>query len=165
MSVKYWGYFAGKVLLAAAIAAGAFWAMHRYWPVQQYWLPVYKPLVGYRLVEYTYVPKFGTDLAFTTAVGLWFLFTCGLLYLAVWDQRYRCRVCLRRLRMPIQTGSWSSMLQRGRPRIEYICAYGHGTLNVEQLQIGGVENPEWTPQQEDLWEELYAGLSRSDEKR
>ena len=46
----------------------------------------------------------------------------------IWDQRYRCRVCLRRLRMPVETGSWSRMLQFGRPRIEYICPYGHGTL-------------------------------------
>jgi hypothetical protein len=163
--VKYWGYFAGKVLLIAAAAAGMLLALESYWPVQHYWLPIYTPRVGYRLIEYIYVPKFGRDLAFTAAVGFWFLFCCGLLYLAIRDQRYRCRVCLRRLRMPIQTGSWSSMLQRGRPRIEYICAYGHGKLNVEQLQITGGENPEWTPQQEDPWEELCADLSSSDDKR
>ena len=31
------------------------------------------------------------------------------------------------------------MLQFGRPTIEYICPYGHGRLNVEQVQIAGAE--------------------------
>jgi hypothetical protein len=48
------------------------------------------------------------------------------------------------------------MLQFGRPRIEYICPYGHGTLKEEELQISGLENPEWTPHSDDLWEELCA---------
>ena len=69
---------------------------------------------------------------------LWFLLCCRHLYLIIWDQRYRCRVCLRRLRMPIETGSWSRMLQFGRPRIEYICPYGHGTLKEDELQISGL---------------------------
>ena len=81
----------------------------------------------------------------TLVVGLWFLLCCGVLYLCVLDQRYRCRVCLRRLRMPVETGSWSRMLFLGRPRMEYICPYGHGTLKEAELQIPGMENPEWTP--------------------
>ena len=51
--------------------------------------------------------------------------------------------------MPIETGSWSRMLQFGRPRIEYICPYGHGTLKEDELQISGLENPEWTPHSDD----------------
>ena len=100
-------------------------------------------------------PRFAYDLSYTFAVGLWFLLCCGVLYLCVWDQRYRCRVCLRRLRMPVETGSWGRMLQFGRPRIEYICPYGHGSLNIDELQISGRENPEWKPNAE-LWEELCA---------
>ena len=46
---------------------------------------------------------------------VWFLLCAGALYLIVHDQRYRCRTCLRRLRMPIGTGSWGQMLQLGRP--------------------------------------------------
>jgi hypothetical protein len=57
--------------------------------------------------------------------------------------------------MPIETGSWSRMLLLGRPRIEYICTYGHGRLNVEEVQISGAEPPEWTPQA-GMWEELSA---------
>ena len=85
-----------------------------------------------------------------------FLFLAGLLYISVLDQRYRCRVCLRRLRMPIERGSWSRMFMLGRPEVEYICIYGHGKLNVPELQISGMENPEWK-EQGDIWSELFAG--------
>ena len=42
-----------------------------------------------------------------------------------------------------------------RPRIEYICPYGHGTLKEEELQISGIETPEWT-ESGDMWAELCA---------
>ncbi len=96
-------------------------------------------------------------------MGLWFLIIAGLLYLCIWDQRYRCRVCLRRLRMPIATGSWSRMLLLGRPRIEYICPYGHGTLKQEELYTSVLDNLEWT-ESGDMWEELCAA-SRDTEPR
>ena len=101
-------------------------------------------------------PRFGYNLRYTLAVLVWFLLFAGALYLVIWDQRYRCRVCLRRLRMPVETGSWSRMLQFGRPRIEYICPYGHGTLREDELQISGSRNPEWTPHSDDIWAELCA---------
>jgi hypothetical protein len=82
------------------------------------------------------------------------------LYLILRDQRYRCRVCARRLRMPITAGSWGQMLQFGRPRTEYICPYGHGTLKVSDLQISGLEAADWKAH-EDIWTELYsAGESK-----
>ena len=31
----------------------------------------------------------------------------------------------------------SHMLRLGRPAMEYICPYGHGTLNIEELKIAG----------------------------
>jgi len=94
---------------------------------------------------------------------VWFLLAVGALYFIIWDQRYRCRVCLRRLRMPIETGSWSSILQFGRPRIEYICPYGHGTLKEDELQISGLANADWTPHSDDIWAELCeAGKDSAD---
>ena len=105
---------------------------------------------------YAYAPpRFGYDLTYTLLTGAWFLLACGVAYVCVWDQRYRCRVCLRRLRMPVETGSWSRMLLLGRPRIEYICPYGHGTLKLPELQISGLENPEWNAHGE-MWDELCA---------
>jgi hypothetical protein len=47
------------------------------------------------------------------------------------------------------------MLQLGRPHLEYICPYGHGTLKVAELQISGLEPAEWT-ENGDMWEELAA---------
>jgi hypothetical protein len=48
------------------------------------------------------------------------------------------------------------MLQLGRPQIESICPYGHGTLREEELQISGLTNGEWTPHSDDIWDELCA---------
>jgi hypothetical protein len=147
--MRYWGFFAGKLGIAGAVSYGMLKAINAYWS---------SPLWFYGVR----MPRFGVDLAFTTAVGVWFLLSIGLLYVCVWDQRYRCRVCLRRLRMPIETGSWDRMLQLGRPRIEYICPYGHGTLKEEELQISGIDNAEWT-ESGDMWEELCAAASKDSE--
>ncbi len=161
--MKYWAYFTAKTLVVLALATTLLWGLRKS-SVRRYSTPVFTPRIGYHLVERVYVPKFGYDLPFTSAVGGWFLFSCGLAYLAVLDQKYRCRVCLRRLRMPVQTGSWASMLLWGRPKTEYICPYGHGRLNVDDLQITGSETPEWTPQTEDPWQEL-CHLMKSDGRK
>jgi hypothetical protein len=94
----------------------------------------------------------------------WFLLATVAVYFILRDQRYRCRVCLRRLRMPVETGSWGQMLQLGRPRVEYICPYGHGTLKADEVQISGLATPEWTQQSGDMWEDLYAS-SREDGRK
>jgi len=103
----------------------------------------------------------GEYLAINVALMVWFLLGVGMLYLIVYDQRYRCRVCLRRLRMPVETGSRGFMLQMGRPRTEYICPYGHGTLKQEEFQTSGLENPEWTSHSGDMWDELYAASKQA----
>ncbi len=141
--MRYWGYFAAKLVAAGGAMWGLLQLLNWYWPPE----PRY----------YTYIPpRFGYDLWYTAAALIWFLLLTGAFYIVIWDQRYRCRVCLRKLRMPVETGSWSRMLQFGRPRIEYICPYGHGTLREEELQISGLQNPEWTPHSDDIWEELCA---------
>ena len=150
--MRYWGYLAGKLAVSGAVSYGLLWAVNYLWPLPA---KAFDPMPM----------RFGYDLLYTIVIGLWFLVGSGLFYLCIWDQRYRCRVCLRRLRMPVETGSWGRMLLLGRPRIEYICPYGHGKLNVAELQISGLENPEWTPGA-DMWEELYAGTGKSaDEKQ
>lgn len=140
--MRYWAFFAGKVTVSGALMYCLLAALNFLWPPEP-------PLFTVQIA------RFGYNLSYTLAAGVWFLLCCGVLHLCIRDQRYRCRVCLRRLRMPIVTGSWSRTLF-GRPRIEYICPYGHGKLNVAEVQISGLENPEWTPHAE-MWEELYAG--------
>ena len=106
----------------------------------------------------------GAYLAINLALMVWFLLAAGTFYLIVRDQRYRCRVCLRRLRMPVETGSRGFMLQLGRPRVEYICPYGHGTLKQEEYETSELENPQWTGSSGDMWEELYAASKNEREK-
>jgi hypothetical protein len=131
--MRYWGYLVAKLVVAGAIL-----------------------LVLRKAVVLMFHPaRFAFDLAFTFAMLLFTLFAGGVLWLIVWDQRYRCRSCLRRLRMPVATGSWTHILFIGIPRTEYICPYGHGTLTVAELQITGRENPDWQPNK-DIWNELYS---------
>ncbi len=141
--MRYWAFFAAKLGAAAGILFGLLALLNWFWPPEPRFLS-YLP------------PRFGYSLGYTLAVLIWFLLCTGALYLIIWDQRYRCRVCLRRLMMPVATGSWSRMLQFGRPRIEYICPYGHGTLKEDELQISGLEGPEWKAHSGGLWEELEA---------
>jgi hypothetical protein len=142
--MRYWAYFAGKIAVAAGGLYGVLALLNWAWPPEPMFFS-YRPA------------RFGWDLGYTSAVMVWFLACVAVLYVIVWDQRYRCRVCLRRLRMPIETGSWSRMLQFGRPRIEYICLYGHGTLKEDEF-VGGAEwaGVEWTPHSDDIWDELCA---------
>src|SRR5882724_4222293 len=100
--MKYWGWLALKLTAAAAIL-----------PV--IWLGIRAILPPPMFVQ--------------PMVALCFALACAVvLVLIILDQRYRCRSCARRLRMPLMRGSWDQMLLVGPPRIEYICIYGHGTL-------------------------------------
>ena len=138
--MKYWLYFAAKLLGTVGIVWGL-------------WIAVAHSLPHPPRPTYGSEDPFLHDLLTTFAVfGVW-LFGAGLLYLIIWDQRRRCRTCLRRLIMPIATGSWGNMLTFGRPKTEWICPYGHGTLRISDLQITGSELPDWEPHQ-DMWQEL-----------
>jgi hypothetical protein len=55
------------------------------------------------------------------------------------------------------------MLQLGWPRIEYICPYGHGTLTADEVQISGLQNPEWKQNSDNIWDELCASAKDSGE--
>jgi hypothetical protein len=149
--MRFWAYFAGKIVIAAGCLYGLLALVNRAWPLEVMYFS-YRP------------PRFGVDLGYTFAILVWFLLCAATLGLIVWDQRYRCRVCLRRLRMPIETGSWSRMLQFGRPRIEYICLYGHGTLREDEF-VGDAEwaGAEWTPHSDDIWDQLCASSASSKE--
>lgn len=139
--MRYWAYLIAKLFVAAGVVI------------------VISVLIDFLLPA----PKAYIDggpfpashaMVYAVALMLLALFAMGLLWLIVWDQRYRCRTCLRRLRMPIQTGSWTHVLL-GAPRTEYICIYGHGTLKVAELQITGLQQPDWEPH-EDMWKELFS---------
>jgi len=138
--MRYWAWFAGKLAVAAVVFRSLLAVIAKVFPPEKGELAPLTKGLNFLLCDLTLM--------------LWFLLLVGAIYLIIWDQRYRCRVCLRRLRMPIETGSWSSLLQFGRPRMEYICPYGHGTLKEDELQISGLANAEWTRNSDDIWAEL-----------
>jgi hypothetical protein len=140
--MRYWGYLTAKLAAAGVILYGLRVAILYSLPLPEPFLLNVRP------------DPFAHDLGYTFVMLAYTLLAVGLLWVVVWDQRYRCRTCLRRLRMPILTGSWTHILF-GRPRTEYICPYGHGTLKVEELQITGHQEPDWEPHA-DIWKELYS---------
>ena len=141
MIMKYWGFLLLKVAAAAVV-------------MRFVWRAIVVSFRGSLASGFEQKP-FGHDLGFTTAMLLYFLACFGVLHLIVWDQRYRCRTCLRRLRMPVSAGSWPNMLLFGQPRTEYICLYGHGTLKVPEVRIT-TKTPAWERHDDDIWKELEA---------
>jgi hypothetical protein len=139
--MKYWLYLVSK------LAAGAI-LMYGLWTGIVFVMPEPEILTTRRK------SWFAQDLWWTTAALVFSLISIGVLKIILWDQLYRCRTCARRLRMPLETGSWTSMLLGGKPRTEYICPYGHGTLKMPEVQISGHESPDWEPNDEDIWKEL-----------
>ena len=147
--MRYWAYLCAKLAVAGAFLRVVHGLISFYTPQPQTYMYSYHGhMVRFRTDPVT------QDLNVTFIWLLYTLLVAGVLWLIVWDQRYRCRTCLRRLRMPILTGSWTHVLF-GAPRTEYICPYGHGTLKVAELQITGHQNPDWEPH-EDIWKELYS---------
>jgi hypothetical protein len=145
--MRYWAYLAGKVVVAAAPLYGLLRLLGRLFPP--------RPRLHDEVKEaWAHLQTLNQDLLQGLSLLAWFVLCAGVFYFIIWDQRRRCRFCLRHLRMPIETGSRSYMLQLGRPTIESICPYGHGTLREDELQNSGGE--EWTPHSDDIWQELCA---------
>ena len=139
--MKYWGYFAAKLAVLGGIIRLAAAGLVR--------------LMGEtETFDGRHYAKLGQDLPWTFAIMAFFLVSVGLLFLLVQDQRYRCRSCLRRLRMPVAHGSWGSLILFGPPSTEYICLYGHGTLKVPELHITGHAPNRWE-EHPDMWKELF----------
>jgi hypothetical protein len=142
--MRYWGIFAAKLIAAAVLMYAILWGMNAWYTPPEH-------LVRWKQSAFSH------DLEWTTLMFLYNLLGWGLLALIVWDQRWRCRTCGRRLRMPVSHGSYGQMLLFGRPRTEYICSWGHGTLIQPELHLAGREPQNWQPHDADnIWDELYA---------
>lgn len=102
------------------------------------------------------VQRLLTDLAgWAMPILFWmFLLTAwGLTFWSLRDQQNRCRTCCTRLRMPVESGLWSSLVL-DRPRTEFICPYGHGTLYVPGTKLLDLDSINWTSNH-DMWRELF----------
>ena len=100
--MRYWGILAAKLVVAAVFLYGVWCGMEA----------LYTPPAELALWNHS---PFLHDLRFTMMVFLYNLLVQGVLFLIVWDQRYRCRKCGRRLRMPVLTGRYAQMLLYGQP--------------------------------------------------
>ena len=138
--MKFWAYFVAKSAAALGVLCFVWLSLDRLIPDPQ-------PFLRYR------VGRFAQDLPWTTAILVFWLLSIGIFALIIWDQRRRCRVCLAKLRMPVEHGSWSMATIFSPPRTESICPFGHGTLNVPEIQSTGHNPPEWHTN-EDIWTEL-----------
>jgi hypothetical protein len=94
----------------------------------------------------------GGGLAMPVVFWTFLLLSWGAVFWCLRDQQNRCRVCLHVLRMPVASGLWSSLVL-DRPRTEYICPYGHGTLYVPGTRLLDLDAVNWTPH-DDMWTDL-----------
>ncbi|MGD0618373.1 MAG: hypothetical protein ABSB67_12005 [Bryobacteraceae bacterium] len=133
--MKYWAYLGAKLAVAGVFLYGLWYAvlllLLTFDSIRA------EPIVGYIIVVIL-VPLLGF----------------AVLALIVRDQWYRCRTCGRRMRMPLEKGSLSHLFLRDRPRMEYICIYGHGTLKVPEERVSGSGASDWQPHSDDIWKEL-----------
>jgi hypothetical protein len=140
--MRYWAILGAKLVGATLLLYAVWVGLSALYTPPEY------------LARWNHSP-FMHDLGWTGMMLLFNLLVQGVLFVIIWDQRYRCRTCGRRLRMPVQTGRYAQMLLYGRPKLEYICTYGHGTLKVPELHFSGKEPIDWE-EHEDIWKELYS---------
>ena len=143
--MKYWLYLLAKLAIAIGAVCVLEAALAHFYPAP--------PHQAVRLDPVRYL--FSKSVWFTLSM-LALIWSTGavLVYWAIWDQRRRCPTCLKRLIMPIKTGSWGNVIMLGRPTTEMICPFGHGTLYIEDLQISGRQYPDWQPHDDNIWKEL-----------
>ena len=149
--MRYWTIMAAKCAVAVAVLYAVWAGMHS----------LYTPPA--HVLRWGFSP-FLHDLKWTSMVFAFFLLCQAAIFTIVRDQRRRCRTCGRRLRMPVSHGRYGQMLLFGRPRTEYICSWGHGTLVQPELHLSGLEPSDWKAHDDDIWKELYE-LEQSGDKR
>lgn len=143
--MKYGFYLVGKFAVALIVACLLQATLIHFYPRPHEHRPDFPPLPQ---------SLFLFDLVFTLLTLMVGLIGVGLFWLAWWDQKRRCRTCLRKLIMPVETGSWGNIVMLGRPRIQSICPFGHGTLSEEELHITGRLPADWQKHDENIWKEL-----------
>jgi len=127
---KWWALLAAKVIALIALHILLVFWINGFFP---------KERMG-RDLSYTFA-LFGADmLVFVIGYALWA------------DQKYRCRSCLTRLRMPLAIGNWSHVTLFGpAPRLEWICPFGHGTMSEVEARLSGTESDHWQKNDTDFW--------------
>ena len=151
--MKYALYLVGKIAGAILVTCALEALLISFYPKS----PKPLPWVGSK-------PTLGALFFFLGTFIIWGSGAC-LLFWAWWDQRRRCRTCLRKLIMPVETGSWGNIVMLGRPRVQYICPFGHGTLSEDELHLTGRFRAHWQPHDDNIWKELESYGQRGSNRR
>ncbi|WP_031500282.1 hypothetical protein [Bryobacter aggregatus] len=77
------------------------------------------------------------------------------------DQKYRCRNCASRLRMPVAIGNWSGATIFSPPKMEWICPFGHGTMRHHEAPLSRNEPDQWQRNEGDFWKEFEDAWRKS----
>jgi hypothetical protein len=99
----------------------------------------------------------GTAYPMADGVAWWLFLALSIAPLSwsVRDQQKRCRVCLRRLGIPIRIGAPGSILFDGSGT-EMVCAQGHGVLYLPDSEGKWLEGDRWS-NLDDSWAGLFRG--------
>ena len=132
-NVRWWAFFASKSLVLTASTYLLVWVV------------VHGVLgwVGGTVYPMADEATFWTFLPLAIAVLTW----------SIADQQKRCRVCLRRLSMPVDVGRPGSVLLNFAGT-EMLCEDGHGTLYVAESESNSLERDRWQTL-DDSWAELF----------
>lgn len=127
------GFFVLKSVLLLAIAAIGSWTLI-------HWISGW--LVG---SVYPVVDEFSIWLFLPMAIAA--------LSWSVRDQQKRCRICLRRLEMPVEIGRTGSILLNWAGT-EMVCSEGHGVLYLPDSPANAMERDRWN-RLDDSWADLF----------
>jgi len=131
--MRWWGFF---LLKSAALIAAAYFGS---------WLVIHRlsvALIGS-------IDPMADEIAIWTFLPL----AVAALSWSILDQQKRCRICLRRLVMPIDIGRPGSVLLNWAGT-EMVCSEGHGTLYLPESESNSLERDRWN-NLDQSWESLF----------
>lgn len=120
----WWGFFAAKAVLLLMIAFVA----------------------ALELTHYVSVLLTGSVQPLSNVASMWvflLLASAGLSW-TIYDQRRRCRVCLRRLGLSVHVGCPGYTLLECWAATELVCAQGHGMLYMPDTEASWLEGDQWS---------------------
>ena len=103
-------------------------------------------VVALELTHYGSVLLTGAVQPMSNVISMWvfLVLAIGALSWAVYDQRRRCRVCLRRLGLSVHVGCPGYTLLDCWAATELVCARGHGMLYMPDSEASWLEGDQWS---------------------
>lgn len=121
---RWWGFFTAKALLSLMIVFVA----------------------ALEVTHYVSVLLTGAVQPMSDIASMWvfLLLASGALSWTIYDQRRRCRVCLRRLGLSVHVGCPGYTLLDCWAATELVCSQGHGMLYMPDTDASWLEGDQWS---------------------